>query len=196
MISFHPALHFLNGFPHYLKIRVRIDERADIWKISQLEVICEEFSQQFYGISFERAIKRKLVHFQFNPHWVVGVNSLEELNYLVNAMEVFQGFAYTVKNDIHRQNLKRFEERSWQVLPKEDPTLPRFWVYIKASDEVIELIDRFVTKNDEVKSLQRHPNYVLCFDSEDLLLQAKLTFPNIDKIEHLINVNELGERLL
>lgn len=196
MISYQPSLRFLNGYPHYLKIQVRVDERSDLWKISQLEVICEEFCQRFHGISFERAIKRKLVHFEFSPHWVVGVNTLQELEFLVNAMDAFHGFAYVVKNDIHRENLKKLQEKPWIILPKDDPTLPSFWVYLKKTDEVIELIDTFVNRNDGVKSLQRRSNYVICFDSEALLMKAKLFFPNIDKIEHLININELGEKLL
>ncbi len=194
MITHSPALYKFHGFSYYMKIQVFMR----VSTLSRLEAICEDFSQQTHGISFLTAIKRELMCFDYKgkDYWTVGVGSLAELNHLSNMMEDFNGTAYFIENEIHEKNLERFEGVPWIVLPKEDPTLPTYWLYLKKSDEVIDLIDKFVLKNKEVKSLHHRLNYVICFDSDTLLLQAKLAFPSIDKIEKLINVNELGERLL
>lgn len=199
MIDFEPALRPCKGYYFYLRLEASAwTKRPDIRSLSKMEDICEQFCQNEYGLSLAQARANKFLELDlsYESYWIISVSNIEELSKLANVFENFNGTAFYVKNEIHFENIKRFTQQGVVALPREQKTDPTYWVYLSAAQTASEQVDWIVEKYQDAKSFKYLSKYILCFDNEELLFLVKMKFPNIIKIEKMINPDEIGEKQL
>jgi len=209
MIEHNNATRMIEGiFPYYVRVslngwmtlkRNQISADHGLAKLlDNLDSVCLKHLK----LSFELAKQSKAIFFRMGSDiWTVGFKTQEPFDAFIAAIDKeFSGRAFGIKNPKHLRQLEEFRDRNWEILPIGLDIISarntKFRLYLRKSNEPTERIEKFLTvesNKNEIRHLQTDTFHVLYFDNASLVLRAKLTFPNIDKIEHYINVDELGE---
>ena len=166
--------------------------------LEQLDFVCE----RVVGMPLTMAQQNKTVYFKMRDHaWVIGFKNQEPFDALLKAIgKDFSGHAYGIVNKRHLQQILDFKAMNWEILPEGLDFMShrntKFKLYVRITTENTEIVEKFLAREsikNEIMHLHTDVFHVLFFDNVSLVLQAKLAFPSIDKIEHYINVDELGE---
>ena len=206
MITRSNSTRIVEGaFPCYVRVNMqswmlRTPTVNPVYSEQLLDYI-DQTCMKHFNKPFDLAKSDKFVFFRMGTDiWTIGFRTQEPMDtFLALIDSAYDGSAFVLKNTKHLAQLEEFQAFNWEILPEglniDSRFNTRFALFVNKTDETVGIVEKFLKKHskDKVSHRQTKTFHVLYFDEASLVLEAKLMFPNIDKIEHFINVNELGE---